>query len=96
MVADARHEIGGHGYLHENPEQHPFSSSAGLIATRVARRPWSEMSVVTAELLLKHRFAYDHSQAYRDLVPSYARAADQWTKIDYTTLASMDVPKYFS
>jgi hypothetical protein len=39
MVADARHEIGGHGYLHENPEQHPFSSSAGLMATRVATTP---------------------------------------------------------
>ena len=45
--------------------------------------PWWEMSSVTVDLLLKHGFAYDHSQAYRDFVPFYARAGDQWTTIDY-------------
>ena len=45
------------------------------------------MSAVTAELLLKHSFAYDHSQGYRDFVPFYARAGDQWTTIDYAKTA---------
>ncbi|MGB0097491.1 MAG: hypothetical protein WBP81_33760 [Solirubrobacteraceae bacterium] len=42
------------------------------------------MSNVTAELLLKYGFTYDHSQGYNDFTPFYARVGDQWTKIDYT------------
>jgi hypothetical protein len=41
------------------------------------------MSSVTVDLLLKYGFAYDHSQAYRDFVPFYARTGDRWTTIDY-------------
>jgi peptidoglycan/xylan/chitin deacetylase (PgdA/CDA1 family) len=42
------------------------------------------MSNVTAELLLKYGFTYDHSQAYHDFLPFYARVGDAWTKIDYS------------
>jgi peptidoglycan/xylan/chitin deacetylase (PgdA/CDA1 family) len=96
IVAGAGHEIGAHGYLHENPvamtasqEEDVLARSVELIRSvsgRVPRgyvAPWWEMSAVTAELLLKYGFAYDHSQAYRDLVPFYARTGDQWTTIDY-------------
>jgi peptidoglycan/xylan/chitin deacetylase (PgdA/CDA1 family) len=46
--------------------------------------PWWEMSTVTAELLQKYGFTYDHSQGYNDFTPFYARVGDEWTKIDYT------------
>src|ERR687890_381018 len=42
------------------------------------------MSSVTAELLLKYGFRYDHSQGYDDFSPFYSRVGDEWTKIDYT------------
>ena len=42
------------------------------------------MSNVTAELLQKYGFTYDHSQGYNDFTPFYARVGDEWTKIDYT------------
>jgi peptidoglycan/xylan/chitin deacetylase (PgdA/CDA1 family) len=50
--------------------------------------PWWEMSNVTAELLKKYGFTYDHSQGYDDFTPFYSRVGDQWTKIDYTKDAS--------
>jgi peptidoglycan/xylan/chitin deacetylase (PgdA/CDA1 family) len=37
--------------------------------------------------LLKHGFRYDHSQAYNDFTPFYARKGDSWTKIDYSRAA---------
>ncbi len=100
-VADAGHEIGAHGYLHENPismtpqqEEDVLARSVELIEQLTGRRPrgyvapWWEMSAVTAELLLKYGFRYDHSQAYRDFVPFYARTGDSWTNIDYTKSAA--------
>jgi peptidoglycan/xylan/chitin deacetylase (PgdA/CDA1 family) len=101
MVADAGHEIGAHGYLHENPiamtpaqEEEVLLRCIDLIEKLAGRpprgyvAPWWEMSAVTAELLLKHGFAYDHSQAYRDFVPFYARAGDRWTTIEFEKPAS--------
>jgi peptidoglycan-N-acetylglucosamine deacetylase len=100
MVADAGHEIGAHGYLHENPvSMTPAQEEAVLVrsielveklsgrAPRGYVAPWWEMSSVTAELLLKYGFAYDHSQGYRDFVPFYARTGEQWTTIDYSKTA---------
>jgi peptidoglycan/xylan/chitin deacetylase (PgdA/CDA1 family) len=100
MVAEAGHEIGAHGYLHENPvsmtpvqEEEVLIRSIELVEEISGRRPrgyvapWWEMSSVTVDLLLKHGFAYDHSQAYRDFVPFYARTGDQWTTIDYAKAA---------
>jgi peptidoglycan/xylan/chitin deacetylase (PgdA/CDA1 family) len=100
MVADAGHEIGAHGYLHENPvSMTPAQEEAVLVrsielveklsgrAPRGYVAPWWEMSSVTAELLLKYGFAYDHSQGYRDFVPFYARTGEKWTTIDYSKTA---------
>jgi peptidoglycan/xylan/chitin deacetylase (PgdA/CDA1 family) len=97
MVADAGHEVGAHGYSHENPiamtpkqEEDVLLRSIEAITELTGRAPrgyvapWWEMSSVTAELLLKHGFRYDHSQGYNDFVPFYARVGDSWTKIDYT------------
>jgi peptidoglycan-N-acetylglucosamine deacetylase len=97
MVAEAGHEIGAHGYLHENPvsmtpaqEEEVLVRSIELVEALSGRKPrgyvapWWEMSSLTVDLLLKHGFTYDHSQAYRDFVPFYARTGDRWTTIDYS------------
>jgi peptidoglycan/xylan/chitin deacetylase (PgdA/CDA1 family) len=95
-VADAGHEIGAHGYCHENPvamtpeqEREVIERSIALIEKLTGRRPrgyvapWWEMSEHTAALLLELGFSYDHSHNYNDFVPFYARVGDQWTKIDF-------------
>ena len=96
MVVDAGHEIGAHGYSHENPIAHVPRAGGGhpgqvvdlIKGLRAQARgyvaPWWEMSNATAGLLQKHGFTYDHSQSYNDFIPFYARIGDEWTKIDYT------------
>ncbi len=100
MVAAAGHEIGAHGYAHENPlvmtpqqEEAVMLKSIELI-TEVAGRPprgyvapWWELSGATPALLIKNGFQYDHSQAYHDFLPFYARVGDSWTKVDYSKAA---------
>lgn len=97
MVVEAGHEIGAHGYSHENPvqmtpeqEEAILVKSIELIEKLTGKRPrgytapWWEMSAVTAELLLKYGFRYDHSQGYHDFQPYYARVGYRWNKIDYS------------
>ncbi len=96
-VVDAGHEIGAHGYSHENPvamtprqEEDVLIRSIELIEKISGRKPrgyvapWWETSPVTAELLLKHGFRYDHSQGHHDFQPYYARVAESWTNVDYS------------
>lgn len=100
MIVDAGHEIGAHGYMHENPvamtpsqEEEVLVKSIELIegltgaVPRGYVAPWWEMSGVTADLLKKYGFLYDHSQSYRDFQPHYARSGDEWNVIDYTKTA---------
>jgi len=97
MVVDAGHEIGMHGYSHENPiamtpeqEEAILVKCIGLIEDVAGRRPtgyvapWWEFSNVTNELLLRHGIKYDHSLMHRDFHPYYVRVGDSWTKIDYS------------
>jgi peptidoglycan/xylan/chitin deacetylase (PgdA/CDA1 family) len=100
MIAEAGHEIGAHGYAHENPlvmtpqqEEAVLLNCIDLIA-KVAGRPprgyvapWWELSAATPALLMKNGFQYDHSQAYHDFLPFYARVGDAWTKVDYSKAA---------
>jgi len=96
QVAQAGHEIGAHGYSHENPiamsaqqERDVLARSIEVIEKVSGRQPrgyvapWWEMSERTAALLLEHGFSYDHSQNYNDFIPFYARVGDTWTNIDY-------------
>lgn len=96
MIVDAGHEIGAHGYSHENPlamspkqEEDVLIKSIELIKDLTGKKPtgyvapWWEYSHVTAELLMKHGFKYDHSLMHRDCTPYYVRLGDSWTKIDY-------------
>ena len=93
----AGHEIGVHGYSHENPiamtreqETAVLDRCLDLIEKRAGRRPtgyvapWWEFSRVTNELLLERGITYDHSLMHRDFEPYYVRVGDSWTKIDYS------------
>ncbi|RCV50104.1 polysaccharide deacetylase family protein [Marinitenerispora sediminis] len=93
---EAGHEIGVHGYSHENPiamtreqESAILDHCIELIQARTGRRPtgyvapWWEFSPVTNELLLERGIKYDHSLMHRDFEPYYVRVGDSWTKIDY-------------
>ena len=100
-VVDAGHEIGVHGYSHENPiamsreqESAVLDRSIELIEGLSGRRPtgyvapWWEFSPVTNELLLERGIKYDHSLMHDDFTPYRVRVGDSWTKIDYSQPAS--------
>lgn len=97
MIVDAGHEIGVHGYSHENPiamtreqETAILDRSIDLIEKVSGRRPtgyvapWWEFSPVTNEILLERDIKYDHSLMHRDFEPYYVRVGDSWKKIDYS------------
>ena len=96
MVVKAGHEIGAHGYSHENPrdmdpdqEEAVMMKSVELIKKYTGAKPtgyiapWGEMTLITADLLLKHGFEYDRTHVLHDFQPFYVRTGDSWTKIDY-------------
>jgi peptidoglycan/xylan/chitin deacetylase (PgdA/CDA1 family) len=96
-VAKAGHEVGIHGYSHENPiamtrvqETEVLDKCIELVTTLTGKRPtgyvapWWEFSNVTNELLLERRIKYDHSLMHHDCLPYYVRVGDSWTKIDYS------------
>jgi peptidoglycan/xylan/chitin deacetylase (PgdA/CDA1 family) len=100
-VVAAGHEIGMHGYSHENPiamtarqEEDVMDRSIELI-TEIAGKPptgyvapWWEFSTITNELLLKKGIKYDHSLMHHDFQPYRVRVGDSWTKIDFSKAAS--------
>ena len=96
----AGHEIGMHGYTHENPiamtaeqEEAVMRKCVDLIEKVSGRRPtgyvapWWEFSTITNELLLKLGIKYDHSLMHNDFTPYYVRVGDTWTLIDYSKKA---------
>ncbi len=96
-VAARGHEIGIHGYSHENPiamtaeqEEAVLDKCIDLITEVSGKRPtgyvapWWEFSNVTNELLLKKGIKYDHSLMHNDFTPYRVRVGDKWTKIDYS------------
>lgn len=96
-VAEAGHELGVHGYSHENPiamtpdqEEAVLERCIDLIGEISGQRPtgyvapWWEFSPITNELLLKKGIKYDHSLMHNDFTPYYVRVGDSWTKIDYS------------
>ena len=96
-VARCGHEIGVHGYSHENPiamtreqETAILDYCIDLVTQVSGKRPtgyvalWWEFSPVTNELLLERGIKYDHSLMHNDFHPYYVRVGDSWTKIDYS------------
>ncbi len=96
-VADGGHEIGVHGYSHENPiamtreQEEAILDKCLEVLTKLSGKrptgyvaPWWEFSPVTNELLLERGIKYDHSLMHNDFHPYYVRVGDSWTKIDYS------------
>ena len=96
-VARCGHEIGVHGYSHENPIAMTREQETAILdhcidlVTQVSGKrptgyvaPWWEFSPVTNELLLERGIKYDHSLMHNDFHPYYVRVGDSWTKIDYS------------
>ncbi len=99
-VVDEGHEVGSHGYSHENPvamtpqqERDVLEKCIGLIENLTGRppvgnvAPWWEVSNVSNDLLLEFGYKYDHSLQHNDFTPYWARKGDTWTKIDYSKRA---------
>ncbi|KAJ6459953.1 polysaccharide deacetylase [Mycena sanguinolenta] len=100
LIRDAGHEIGLHGYSHENPaDMTPEQQRAVLDKTyrmltefcgkppRGSVAPWWETSREGTELLLSYGIEYDHSMSHHDCQMYWLRAGDSWTKIDYSQKA---------
>jgi peptidoglycan/xylan/chitin deacetylase (PgdA/CDA1 family) len=101
LVVAGGHEIGIHGYTHENPiamtreqETDVLDKCIELVERYSGKRPtgyvapWWEFSNVTNELLLERGIKYDHSLMHHDFLPYYVRVGDSWTKIDYSKKAA--------
>lgn len=102
MIRDAGHEIGLHGYSHENPtnlslEQqkdildHTYKQLTAFCGGKPPRgsvAPWWETSKEGAELLLSYGIEYDHSMSHEDCQAYWLRTGDTWEKIDYSKPAS--------
>lgn len=99
-IIDAGHEIGLHGYSHENPlamtrdqEAAVLQRSIELIERFSGQRPtgyvapWWELSESSIGLLLDAGIEYDHSLMHHDFLPYYVPAGESWTPIDYSAPA---------
>ncbi|KAK5633243.1 hypothetical protein RRF57_008957 [Xylaria bambusicola] len=100
MVRDAGHEIGLHGYSHENPVDMTIEQQRDVLhktwklltdfcgkPPRGSVTPWWETSKEGIELLLSYGVEYDHSMSHHDCQAYWLRTGDSWTKIDYTQKA---------
>lgn len=100
-VAERGHEIGLHGYSHENPlamtpaqEADVLDRCIALVEQLSGRRPrgyaapWWELSATTPSLLLERGIRYDHSMMHRDFECYRLRSGDSWTPIDYSQPAA--------
>lgn len=100
-VRDAGHEIGLHGYSHENPVDMSLEQQRDILdktyrmltdfchgkPPRGSVAPWWETSAEGAQLLLDYGIEYDHSMAHHDCQAYYLQTGESWTKIDYSKKA---------
>ncbi|KJA23625.1 hypothetical protein HYPSUDRAFT_39813 [Hypholoma sublateritium FD-334 SS-4] len=101
MVRDAGHEIGLHGYSHENPSALSAEQQKDVldytyklltdfnhgIPPKGSVAPWWEATKEGISLLLDKGIEYDHSSMAHDSQAYYMRDADSWTKINYKAKA---------
>ncbi|OAX37063.1 carbohydrate esterase family 4 protein [Rhizopogon vinicolor AM-OR11-026] len=100
-VRDAGHEIGLHGYSHENPVSMTLEQQRDIldhtyqlltdfnhgVPPKGSVAPWWETSKEGTVLLLEKGIEYDHSNMCHDSQTYYLRDEDTWTKIDYKAKA---------
>ncbi|KAI8711157.1 Arp2 3 complex subunit arc16 [Fusarium sp. LHS14.1] len=97
MIRDAGHEIGLHGYSHENPCQMTVEQQRAVLdksyklltefcgkPPRGSVVPWWETPKVGAELMMEYGLEYDHSFSHHDALPYWLRIGDEWENIDYS------------
>lgn len=100
-IVAAGHEVGLHGYSHENPlsmsreqEEAVLDRALDILVSLTEKKPrgyvapWWEFSPNTAELLLSRGVTYDHSLMHRDFEPYYLPTGESWTKIDFSKPAA--------
>ncbi|UZP44863.1 hypothetical protein NXS19_012675 [Fusarium pseudograminearum] len=96
MVRDAGHEIGLHGYSHENPSDMTLEQQRDVLdkthkmltdfcgkPPRGIVAPWWETSREGVDLMLSYGIEYDHSMSHDDCHMYWLRTGDSWTNIDY-------------
>nr|POE47954.1 peptidoglycan deacetylase [Quercus suber] len=96
LIAEKGHEIGLHGYSHENPAAMTLEQQTAIMdkcyklinefqgkPPRGIVAPWWESSQEGAELMLKYGLEYDHSFSHHDCQCYWLRTGDKWTPIDY-------------
>jgi peptidoglycan-N-acetylglucosamine deacetylase len=101
LVMDAGHEVGLHGYSHENPialsveQERDVLGHTLEITERVWGRrpcgyvaPWWEVSPRTLKLLIEAGIEYDHSMMHNDFHPYFLPTYERWTPIDTSGPAS--------
>lgn len=89
MIRDAGHEIGHHGFVHEDPasldaDEERRWFNAGLealdevvgVVPQGYRAPGSHLSVNSVEIMLEHGMLYDSTLSATDFLPYYARGRD--------------------
>lgn len=93
-IAGDGHEIGHHGWVHENPANfdeageranldrgfEALASAAG-VRPRGYRSPSWDFSERTMEILLDYGFSYDSSLMGSDFTPYYARVGDRYDTV---------------
>lgn len=101
-IRDGGHEIGLHGYSHENPNAMTLDQQKDILdytyrlltkfcngkPPRGSVAPWWETSKEMTEVLLSYGIEYDHSMSHHDCQAYYLRTGDSWTKIDYEQKAA--------
>jgi peptidoglycan/xylan/chitin deacetylase (PgdA/CDA1 family) len=94
-IRDRGHEIGHHGWVHENPgelsraEAHDVFARglealdrAAGVRPRGYRAPGGVFTEDTLELLVEHGLGYDSSCSASDLRPYYLRRGDRWSRTE--------------
>jgi peptidoglycan/xylan/chitin deacetylase (PgdA/CDA1 family) len=85
-LVDEGHEVGHHGYCHENPARLELEKEHAILKRGIAlikeltgrapqgyRSPAGSFSANTLELLVEHGFVYDSSMLGNDFTPYYCR-----------------------
>lgn len=96
MIIKDGHEIGIHGYMHENPLAMSREQEADVLDKTIEiiyrmsgekpkgyMAPWWELSPNTVELLFERGISWDSSMMEDDYHPYYLRVGDSWSKINY-------------
>ncbi len=96
VVVARGHEIGLHGYSHENPlamtpeqEEKILLHTIDLVTELSGKKPvgyrapWWEFSKVTNDLLVKHGIKYDSSLMHDEFHPYFVTTGDKWYPIRY-------------